>query len=122
VQQLLRRPLVVLPEKVVTSGDEWTTTSDLQTAAGAFKQQTTYRLKGTAEQGGKTVQRIEMSSKIDPQVKEQKHNGTILFSADEGRVVEAEQTQRLVTERPYRETAIVVTLSSTQKTTVKPTE
>jgi Family of unknown function (DUF6263) len=135
IQHLLRRPLIILPEKAVAKDEEWTAASDLQTAAGAFKQLTTYRLAGTTEKAGMQVQSIEMTTKLDPQatgsnasssgqiaIKTQKQTGTILFSADQGRVVEAEQTQQLVTERPYRDTTIVVTLSSTQKTTVKPTE
>jgi hypothetical protein len=53
-------------------------------------------------------------------IKTHEQTGTILFSADEGRVVEGEQKQKLVTERAYRETMIVVTLSSVQKTRVTP--
>jgi len=53
-------------------------------------------------------------------VKSHGQSGTILFAPEQGRVAEAEQTQKLVTERSYRETTIVVTLSSKQKTTVRP--
>jgi hypothetical protein len=44
----------------------------------------------------------------------------ILFSAEEGRLVRAEQVQKLATERPYRETTITVALESKQTTTIAP--
>ena len=53
-------------------------------------------------------------------IKEHQQQGTIFFSSKLGRLIEAEQTQTLVTERPYRETTIIVTLTSKQTTTLKP--
>jgi Family of unknown function (DUF6263) len=135
VQELLREPLLVLPEKEVAADDTWTTTTDLTTAAGPLKHETTYRLAGTVGQGGQQLYKITWTSKLTPRaaaapggqppganisIKSHEQTGTSLFSSDEGRVAEAEQTQKLLTERSYRDTTIAVTLSSTQKTTVKP--
>src|SRR5439155_1017859 len=134
MEQLLRRPLVVLPAEAVNLGDSWKAASDLIGAAGPLRQETEYRLAGTVDQDGKSLQQISMTSKFaartegrsskEPStplaVKSHEHTGTILFSASDGRVALAEQTQKLVTERPYRETTIVVTLGSVQKTTVTP--
>ena len=101
------------------------------TAAGSFQQETTYQLKELADDG---VAKISMESKFTPtgapattgtvssgtlKVTEHKQTGAIRFAAQAGRVTEAEQTQKLVTERPYRETTITVTLTSKQKTTVQ---
>lgn len=141
IEQLLKQPVVILPEKAVSASDEWTRTSELAAAAGSFEQVTTYRLSNVAEQNGQPIARLEMKSKLKPVaasappaklppgkkpavgklgVKSHEQSGTIQFAVDAGRVTEAEQTQKLVTERPYRETTIVVTLSSKQTTTVRP--
>lgn len=128
IQQLLKQPLVVLPAKPVTIGDNWNTTNELKSALGPAQQTTTFRYTGPAEVEGKTVEVIEVTTtlKLTPAttakitLKEHTQKGTVRFDAAAGRVVSAEQTQKLVTERPYRETTIVVTLGSEQKTTVQP--
>jgi uncharacterized protein DUF6263 len=133
VEQLLRKPLIVLPAAEVKAGDRWTAANDLTTAAGPLRQEIEYQLTGMTEQDGKQLHTIAMTSKLASRaadtagsptakmsVKSFEQAGTIVFSAGEGRVVEAEQSQKLGTERTYRETTIVVTLTSTRKTTVKP--
>lgn len=140
VQQLLRQSLVVLPEKPVALNDEWTHTSQLSGAAGDFQQVTKYRLASVSDVGGQPVALLEMSAKLDAappaatlpagkrpapgklKLKEHTQTGTIQFALDSGRVTSAEQTQKLITERPYRETTIVVTLSSKQTTAVRSTQ
>lgn len=128
IQQLLKQPLVVLPEKPVNTGDTWSTKNDLQSALGPAQQITTFRYTGPAEVEGKKVEVIEVTTtlKLTPpatskiSLKEHKQTGTVRFDAAAGRIVSAEQKQKLITERPYRETTIVVTLGSEQKTTVRP--
>jgi len=132
IQQLLRQSLVVLPENSVAEGDSWTNSTDIDSALGKGQQKTTFTFSGTAEQDGAAVARIDVASKLDltapaatankPLVKEHQQNGTVFFSTEQGRVVSAKQSQTLVTERPYRETTIVVTLKSEQTTTLKPTK
>jgi hypothetical protein len=133
VQKLLKQPLAILPEKEMSEGDSWTTTSDLAAALGDFKQTTTYRLTGTIEQDGQKLLKIESTSALKPAaesperaaaqpkptLKSHEQSGTLLYSPEEHRLVAAEQTQKIVTERPYRETTIVVTLTSSQKTTLQ---
>jgi hypothetical protein len=135
VQQLLKQSLVILPEKEVALNDTWTNTSNLSGAAGEFQQVTTYRLAGLIEQNGQTVAQLEMNAKLDPaagksspgkksaagklRVKDHQQQGTIAFAVSDGRLIEAEQTQKLVTERPYRDITIVVTLMSKQTTKVQ---
>jgi hypothetical protein len=134
VETLLRQPLAVLPEQAVDENETWTVISDLDAAAGKFKQTTTYRLAGTEEQEGQQLLRVEHSATLEPAaappkpdgaavplvLKSHEQSGHYLFSPDLGRLVSASQTQKLTTERPYRETTIVVTLDSTQTTTIKP--
>jgi hypothetical protein len=129
---LLRQSLLVLPEQADIAPDSWTETTELKAAAGVFEQATIYRLAGQAEADGETVERIVLSGKLTPKstgtspakltVKSHEQSGSILFSKEKGRLVSAEQTQKLTTERPYRETTIVVTLESKQTTTVRPAE
>jgi uncharacterized protein DUF6263 len=135
---VLRRPLVVFPEKAIEEGETWERRDSLHAGSWQFQQVWSYRRSGTVDREGKTLVRIDASSKIDPTyrplavgaqpreakiaVKSHEQTGVILFSPEDGRVIDAEQTQKLVTESPYRETTIVVTLTSTQKTTIKPNE
>ncbi len=122
LQQLLRRPLVVLPDKMVNVNDTWTVASDRTTAAGPLKLETTYRLESLDD---KSIATIAMTAKAQASqgskttIKEHRHSGTIQFSVADGRLVQIDQTQKLVTERPYRETTITVTLNSKQITTLK---
>jgi hypothetical protein len=122
LQQMLRRPLMILPEKEVKPGDSWTVSSDRATAAGPLTLETTYRLESIDE---KSVAKIAMTAKAQAgpgsktTIKDHQHSGTILFSVSDGRTLEIEQKQKLVTERPYRETTITVTLDSTQKTNLR---
>jgi hypothetical protein len=135
VEQLLSQSLVILPEKDVSVGGTWTTSGELKSTAGPLKQETTYRLDKLAQQDGQQVCEITTKAKLtsgppaassSPSsqssliVKSHEHTGEIRFAADTGRLLSAEQTQKLTTERPYRETTIVVTLTSTQKTTIQP--
>ncbi len=134
VETMLRHPLVVFPEKPVEDDGSWKLESVLNAAAGTFKQSTTYRLAGMQEHDGQQLAKIAVSAVLEPQakpapgaagpgkltVKAHEQTGQILFSAQQGRLVSAEQSQTLSTERPYRETTITVTLASKQTTTVKP--
>jgi hypothetical protein len=134
IQKLLRQPLVVLPDQPVAEGDTWTTSNELAAPAGPLKQTTTYKLAAAVDRAGQRLQQIDFTARFEPAtpdskvadadrklaVKTHQQSGMILFSADSGRLVEASQDQTLITERPYRETTIVVSLTSKQTTTVKP--
>ena len=136
IETLFRHPLAVLPTEAVEDGGSWTSTGQLDTAAGKFDQTTTYRLAGTLEHEGQKVARIDLLAQLTPLAKTTKaaaggpqlalksneQTGHILFSLERGRLVSAEQNQKLSTERPYRETTISVTLTSKQTTTVRPAE
>ena len=132
LQTLLRQPLVVLPEKPVAADDAWSDEPrKIESAAGTFMQTSKYQRAGQVEEAGQTLEKIELTAKLTPvaasatkgpklTVKSHEQAGTILFSAAQGRLVRAEQSQKLATERPYRETTIAVTLESKLTTTIKP--
>jgi len=126
IQQLLRQPLAILPEKPVNQGGTWNTTSELETALGMATLTTTYRYTGPGDVDGHKLEQVAISAelKVAPsdkakiKLKEHQQSGVVLFDATAGRVASTEQKQKLVTERPYRETTIVVTLDSKQTTKV----
>jgi len=102
IQHLLEQSLLILPEKEIQKGDTWTTTNELTTAAGKFQQETIYRLAGTVQRGDKELLEIETTTRLSPQagLKTHEQTGEVTFSAQEGRLIEAEQSQKLITERP----------------------
>lgn len=132
-EELLKRSLVLLPEKALAPGDigkaKWTKEREVEIAIGKVKQSTTFVYAGEAEESGLKLDKIEFTSKLTLvpggakglklTIKEQEQTGHALFSAEHGRVVSAVQTQHLVTEAPYRETIITVAVDSTVTTTIK---
>lgn len=128
IQQLLKQPLIVLPKEAVSVDETWPKTSELTTSLGPVKQTTTYRYAGPVEQDGQKLEKIEAKTELAPaapdmsklMMKEHQQQGEVLFDLAAGRVFKATQVQTLVTERPYRETQIVVTLKSQQQTTISP--
>jgi len=132
-QELLKRSIVVLPEKSVTAGAEaekWTKEREADIPIGKVKQSTDFAYGGEVEESGQKLDKIVFTSKLalvpggaktlKLTLKEQKQTGHALFSAEQGRVLRAEQTQKLVTEAPYRETIITVAVDSTVKTAISP--
>ena len=133
-QELLKRSLVVLPEMPVEATDagkaKWTKEREIEIPIGKVKQTTEFVYSGELEAAGQKLDKIDFTSKLalapggakslKLTVKEQKQTGHALFSTEQGRVLRAEQTQKLVTEAPYRETIITVTVESTVKTLVSP--
>jgi hypothetical protein len=134
VEDLLKRSLVLLPEMGVTADDagkaRWIKEREVEIAIGKVKQSTEFAYAGAVAEAGQKLDKIDFTSKLTLvpggakslklTIKEQTQTGHALFSAEQGRVVSAEQTQKLVTEAPYRETIITVTVDSTVKTLVTP--
>lgn len=121
---LLKQPLVTLPAKAVSAGDTWKTTRELATPAGKFTQQTEYTLGDPKQAGGATAEAITYSATLTPVVagkatiKEQAQTGTVLFDSTAGRFLSGEQSQKLVTETPYRDATIKVMVESQIKRTL----
>ncbi|HUE75087.1 MAG TPA: hypothetical protein VMP01_29735 [Pirellulaceae bacterium] len=121
---LLKQPLVTLPAKAVSAGDTWEATRELATPAGKFTQQTEYTLGEPKEAGGTTADAITYSATLTPvaagkaKIKEQSQTGTVLFDGQAGRFLSGEQSQKLVTETPYREATITVVVESQIKRTL----
>ena len=133
-EELLKRSIVLLPEKPVEAADaspaKWTKEREVEIPIGKVKQATEFVYAGEVDEAGQKLDKIDFTSKLTLvpggakslklTLKDQTQTGHALFSAEQGRVVSAEQTQKLVTEAPYRETIIIVTVESTVKTVVSP--
>ncbi|MFN0019414.1 MAG: hypothetical protein ACKVP0_14205 [Pirellulaceae bacterium] len=131
-QELLKRSIILLPEGSVGTAEvgktKWNSEREVEMRNGKVKQSLEFVYGGEADAAGQKLDKIDFTStlQITPggpkslklTLKEQKQTGHALFSAELGRVVSAEQTQTLVTEAPYRETIITVTVESTVKTVV----
>jgi hypothetical protein len=139
VQQLLKQSLIAFPERELTPGDKWDSSADLSSALGAYRQVASYVLEEPVERDGKTLAQIRVTTRLEPaaadaprpaadgapakpqaSIKSHEHTGVVLFDAAAGRVVEAESNQKLVTEKPFRETTIVVALESQQRAVIEP--
>ncbi len=133
-QELLKRSMVLLPEKPVAAADAgkamWSKEREVEIAIGRVTQSTDFIYAGEVEEAGQKLDKIDFTSKLaivpggakslKLTLKEQAQTGHALFSAERGCVLSAEQTQKLVTEAPYRETVITVTVESSVKTVVSP--
>lgn len=134
VQQAIAQSILQLPEQEIAKGGHWQITRELSTPAGPHKLETTYTLVDFIQRDGDELGQLDLQARLVPpdaasaaasspktpiRIKDHQQSGRVLFSVKAGRVVESEQTQTLVTERPYRDTLITVTLQSTQKTTVR---
>ncbi len=142
IRTLLKQPLAVLPAEPVAEGAKWTSTSELAVSLGRFTQTLTYSLATPVERDGRTLAQIDLTGALAPKIdaagadpatppsaggkkpplvlKTHELAGKVLFDAELGRLVSAEQKQTLATERPYRETTIEVKLTSTQTSTLSP--
>ena len=125
LEALLKQPLITLPAKPVAAGESWETSRELKTPAGKFTQQTAYKL-GEPNDPASTAAEITYSAMLTPvapgtaKIKEQSHTGTVRFDNQAGRYVSGEQSQKLVTETPYREATITVVVESHVKRTLTP--
>jgi hypothetical protein len=134
VRQVVSQSILQLPKDDVDQQGEWQAVRELDTPAGLLRQETTYKLADFVDREGMRLGQIESRSDLAPpavangtekpvkgaiKIVNHEQSGTILFSIEQGRVIESQQQQKLVTERAYRDTTITVTLESTQTSTVK---
>lgn len=123
---LLKQPLVILPAKSVAPGDKWESTRELVTPSGKFSQKAEYTYDGRQDADGKMADAISFSATLTPaaggklKIKEQSQTGTILFDGSAGRLQSSEQKQKLITETPYRDATITVTIESRIARTLTP--
>lgn len=130
ISAILRQAAIVLPENPVASGTTWEVNQELNTPSGPIQQRNQFTYEGLSEQGGGKFEKLTLqsafglttaASKTSPlKIKEGEQKGMIWFDSTAGRVVSTELSQKLVTERPYRDTAIQVQSTSNLKMKLVP--
>jgi len=130
VRRLLGQTLMILPEKAFAKDATWQDTQEAAGPLGQIKLTADFTAAGAVKRAGEMVEKITCTSTISLpsikpsvskiKIKQQSHSGTIYFSAEQGRVIEAEQSQRVVTETPYRDATIIVELDTTLRSTLGP--
>lgn len=130
ISQLLRQAAVELPEQAIATDSSWVVTSTTPSPLGRLKQSRTYTLAAPENIDGNSLERINITGQLAIETSEQAPRklklidqdlaGTMLFNAAAGRLASSQSTQKLTTERPYREFRIKVETTATTKTTISP--
>ncbi len=128
ISQLLGQTAVELPEQAVAQNGTWTATFTTPSPLGTLKQNRTYTLAAHEDIDGNVLERIDITGKLDIEASEQAPSklkligqelgGKLFFDAEAGRLVKSESTQKLTTERPYRELKIKVETTAETTTTI----
>lgn len=125
LQSLLSKPIVVLPKDEVSASDTWQDESTSTSSVGEVTTKKTYKLVSLDEVDGGQQAKIaaEGTISVDSQgklkVTESGFDQTVLFDVEDGLLKSSEQSARMKTEKPYRETTITVDLATTLKTTIE---
>lgn len=124
IRELVSKPPVVLPLEEVEPGATWEVKANQRSPIGDVTDERTFRLLAIDEADAGRIARIEATSKLEFEpskaklkVTESSLKQTVLFAVEGGNVRSTEQTMRLRTESPYRETTIAVEVDTTLKTT-----
>ena len=122
ISAILRQAAIILPEESVAPGATWEVQQELKTPSGPILQRNQFTYEGPAEHGEAKHEKLTLQStfalapaanKTSPlKIKEGQQTGLVWFDSTTGRVVSTELSQKLVTERPYRDTAIQVQSTS----------
>lgn len=128
ITQLLGQAAVELPEQAVAPDATWSAKFTTPSPLGTLKQARTYTLAAQEDVDGKTLQRIDITGQLEIEAREQAPSklklldqelgGKLFFDATAGRLVKSQSTQKLTTERPYREFKIKVETTATTTTTI----
>lgn len=129
VSKMLQQAAVVLPEKPVAEGATWNASQESRIALGIVLQRSQFTYGGSAQRGTLQLEKITVETTFGmapnanslsvTKLKEGQQTGTLWFDSAAGRFVSSELSQRLVTERPYRDTTIRVHSTSTLTMTLQ---
>ncbi len=128
ITQLLGQAAVELPEQAVALDSNWTATLTTPSPLGTLKQSRTYTLAAPEAVDVTTLERINITGQLEIEASEQSPSklklldqeltGTMQFDVEAGRLASSQSTQKLTTERPYREFKIKVETTASTKTTI----
>lgn len=128
ITQLLGQAAVELPEQALAPDSNWTATFTTPSPLGTLKQSRTYTLAAPEDVDGTTLERIDIAGQLEIEPSEQtprklklldqELTGSMLFNVEAGRLASSHSTQKLTTERPYREFKIKVETTASTTTTI----
>lgn len=128
ITQLLGQAAVELPEQPIAKDSTWTSTMTTPSPLGTLKQSRTYIFAAQEDIDGKPLERINITGQLEIEASEQAPRklklinqelvGSMLFDSEAGRLASSQSTQKLTTERPYREFKIKVETTATTTTTI----
>jgi hypothetical protein len=101
LQDMMKSVLMRLPDEAVRPGSTWTEVVENNAQGAAMKVTNDYTYKGTEEVDGKTLERIEVVSKIEMEANEQiklgetESSGWVLFDNELGRLHSSEIQQTI---------------------------
>lgn len=131
--QLLQQSLAKLPDEAIEPDHQWTVETTTASPLGLLKQTHKYTYRGTVQRMGAPVDKIEVVTDLllEPSkeaaakrlsVKSHQQSGSLFFDSDAGRFVATEIQQTLVSETPFRDLRILVSVETTSKTEITPTD
>lgn len=131
--QLLQQSLAKLPEEAIDPDHEWSLETRTPSPLGVLIQTHKYTYRGTVQHEGKSVDQIDVVSELllEPskdtaakglKIKSQKQSGSLFFDADAGRFVATNVQQKLVSETPFRELRIIVSVETISQTEISTIE
>ncbi len=112
IDRMLRQALGRLPENPVRLGDVWEDTREIETPSGKLSQTNRYEYRGTAVEGGRTLQVVHRTTTLrsgeqagafdePPPGREQRDTGILYFDNAAGRLVRSQSRQEIAAEIPW---------------------
>jgi len=131
--QLLQQSLAKLPDKAIEPDHQWTVETTTPSPLGLLKQTHKYTYRGAVQRKGASLDKIDVVTDLtlEPSkeaaakklsVKSHQQSGSLFFDADAGRFVATDIQQTLVSETPFRDLRILVSVETTSKTELTPTD
>lgn len=130
ISRILSESAVEFPEGAVNAGDSWEANSETKSPLGLIKQLHTYTFAGAEDVDGTSLDKVTLKSVLEIakdknvpsklKLLQQERTGKLLFDSEAGRMVRSESTQKLTTERPYRDLKIKVVTTSSSVMTIEP--
>jgi hypothetical protein len=133
IDRMLRQTLGRLPENPVRPGDIWEDIREIETPSGKVSQTNRYEYRGTAVEGGRTLQVVhrtttarsgEQTGAFDepPPGREQRDTGILHFDNAAGRLVRSQSRQEIAAEIPWEGGQVRVSSVGTLDTVIEAIE
>jgi hypothetical protein len=131
--QLLQQSLATLPDEAIDPDHQWSLETTTPSPLGVLKQTHKYTYRGAVQRNGQPVDQIDVVTELSLEpskdaaakklkIKSHKQSGSLFFDAEEGRFVATDIQQTLVSETPFRDLRIIVSVETTSQTEISTVE